>query len=113
MFTALPCALLLHSCIARIADDAIVHCDIQDARHQATWGDILGWQSPYHRLVILALGVCLSQQLSGINTVIFYSADVRCHQPFVSPPLAQLLEVWTSVSLCYMECWQGNSTLQF
>lgn len=59
----------------------------QGARHQATWGEILGWESPYYQLITLALGICLAQQLSGINTVIFYSSDVCLHNaPPPSPP---------------------------
>mmetsp|Transcript_739 Transcript_739/g.2239 ORF Transcript_739/g.2239 Transcript_739/m.2239 type:complete len:477 (-) Transcript_739:334-1764(-) len=55
------------------------------ARHQATWGEILGWESPYYQLITLALGICLAQQLSGINTVIFYSSDVFKQAGLSSP----------------------------
>lgn len=50
--------------------------DSQGKDDQAgTWGDLLSPQ--YHRIMLLAAGLPLFQQGSGINTVIYYSSQVN------------------------------------
>ena len=45
------------------------------AGSQLGWGALLAPKS--RRVMILAAGLTLFQQLSGINTVVFYSSEVR------------------------------------
>lgn len=53
------------------------------AREHATWAEV--FDRRHHSLLILTLGVVLAQQLSGINTVIFYSSSVFVQAGLTNP----------------------------
>jgi hypothetical protein len=51
---------------------------VQEAAHlPGGWAALL--KPRYRRIMVLAAGLPLLQQASGINTVVFYSSDVRPH----------------------------------
>ena len=67
------------------------------AGSQLGWGALLA--PKYRRVMILAAGLPLFQQLSGINTVIFYSSEVR---PALLPA-ENMNGFWTAVLACQQQ----------
>src|SRR5690242_18520116 len=48
--------------------------DDEASSGEASWGEL--WQRRYRKMMLLAAGLPLLQQASGINSVIFYSSSV-------------------------------------
>lgn len=66
---------------------------------QGGWGSLL--KARYRRIMVLAAGLPLLQQASGINTVVFYSSDVIPGSAAVSVTYRTML--WCC-SLAFVQC---------